>query len=258
MRKSISDTPRKRVRTPTAAATAGSRAGLDLDRVVEAALELLQGNGLDALSTRRLAERLGVKSPALYWHVRSKNELLGLVADAICAQMVLPSAGLSFRQRLEEIAGEYRRVLIAHRDAPRLFAEQAPTGPHRIKLYDAAVGVFLDSGFAPPEAVAMATFYRNYLLGMIAEETRQTGPSHPRALRPTMALGIELSQLGDNARDYPNLQGAAGLLADIDPPELFRIGLKILLDGMECRIREIARRTKAKEPRETIAVSEPP
>ena len=61
-----------------------------------------------------------------------------------------------------------------------------------------------------------------------------------------MALGIELSQLGDNARDYPNLQGAAGLLADIDPTELFRIGLKVLLDGMECRLEEIAHSAKAK------------
>lgn len=246
MRKTATDTARKRVRAPTATATAGSRAGLERDHLVEAALDLLQEAGLDALSTRRLAERLGVKSPALYWHVHDKDELLGLMADAICAKMVLPAAGLSFRQRLEAIAGEYRRVLIAHRDATRLFAEQAPTGPHRIKLYDAAVGAFLDSGFAPPEAVAMATFYRNYLLGMIAEETRQTWSSHPDALRPTVALGIELSQLGDDARDYPNLQGTAGLLADIDPSELFRIGLKVLLDGMECRLEEVAQPGRAK------------
>lgn len=244
MPSTTSDTTSKRVRAPTAAASAGSRAGLALDQLIDAAIDLLQEVGLDALSTRRLAERLGVKSPALYWHVHNKDELLGLVADAICAQMVLPEAGLSFRQRLEAIAGEYRRVLIAHRDATRLFTEQAPTGPHRIKLYDAAVGVFLDNGFAPPEAVAMATFYRNYLLGMIAEENRQTSPAHSQTLRPTVALGIELSQLDDKARDYPNLQGTAGLLADIDPAELFRIGLKVLLDGMECRLREVAHSAK--------------
>jgi TetR/AcrR family tetracycline transcriptional repressor len=246
MRKTIPDTSRKRVRAPAAAPAAGSRAGLARAHLVEAALDLLQEAGLDALSTRRLAERLGVKSPALYWHVHNKDELLGLVADAICAGMVLPEADLSFRQRLEAIAGEYRRVLIAHRDATRLFAEQAPTGPHRIKLYDAAVGAFLDSGFAPPEAVAMATFYRNYLLGMIAEETRQTGSARSQTLPPTAALGIELSQLGDKASDYPHLQGTAGLLAGIDPAELFQIGLKVLLDGMECRLAEIAGAVRAR------------
>ena len=195
---------------------------------------------MDAVSTRRLAERLGVKSPALYWHVRNKDELLGLLADVICARMVLPAPSRPFRARLEEIASEYRRVLIAHRDAPRLFAEQAPTGPHRIKLYDAAVGAFLDAGLAAPEAVAMATFYRNFLLGMIAEEARQLSPTRRGGLRPTVALGAELSHLGDELRHYPNLHGAAELLTKIEPEKLFRLGLKVLLDGMECRVTESA------------------
>lgn len=217
------------------------RRGLEQDQLVAAALELLQEQGVDGISTRQLAERLGVKSPALYWHVRNKDELLGLVADAICANMALPVSELSFRARLEQIAWEYRRVLIDYRDATRLFAELAPTGPHRIKLYDAAVGAFRDHGFPPPEAIAMATFYRNYLLGMISEESRQMRPSQAR---PTVALGIELAQLGEAADSYPNLRGAAELLAEIKPDELFRLGLNVLLDGMECRVAEIARAKK--------------
>jgi TetR/AcrR family tetracycline transcriptional repressor len=249
MRKSAPAAGRKPVRKSGATASAGSRAGLDRQRVVEAAVDLLQEKGLDALSTRQLAERLGVQSPALYWHVRDKNELLGLVADAICARMRLPSKNASFRGRLEDIAWEYRRVLAAHRDAPRLFAEQAPTGPHRMKLYDVAVGAFLDGGFAPPEAIAMATFYRNYLLGMVAEETRQSWSAHPGALRPAAALGVELARLGHESLEYPNLRGAAGLLARIEPEQLFRLGLKVLLDGMECRQNELARSVPAKHPR---------
>lgn len=244
MRKAAPGTMQKPVRKPATPAPPGGRVGLARDQLVDAALELMQEAGLDALSTRRLAERLGVKSPALYWHVRNKGELLGLVADAICAQMALPTTSLSFRVRLENIAWEYRRVLVAHRDAPRLFAEQAPTGPHRMKLYDAAIGAFLDTGFAAQEAVAMATFYRNYLLGMIAEEARQSRSAQPGTLRPTLALGIELGHLGEESRNYPNLRGAAKLLANIEPGELFRIGLKILLDGTECRAAEIARSKK--------------
>lgn len=217
------------------------RPGLEQDQLVAAALELLQEQGVDGISTRQLAERLGVKSPALYWHVRNKDELLGLVADAICANMTLPASELSFRPRLEKIAWEYRRVLIGYRDATRLFAELPPTGPHRIRLYDAAVGAFRDHDFSPPEAIAMATFYRNYLLGMISEESRQ---SKPTRARPTVALGIELAQLGHAADSYPNLRGAAELLAEIEPEELFRLGLNVLLDGMECRVAEIARAKK--------------
>lgn len=249
MRNPTKGTDQKPIRAPAAAAPTGGRVGLARDQLVDAALQLMQEAGLEALSTRRLAERLGVKSPALYWHVRNKDELLGLIADAICAQMVLPASSLSFRVRLEKIAWEYRRVLVGHRDAPRLFAEQAPTGPHRMKLYDAAIGAFLDTGFAAQEAVAMATFYRNYLLGMVAEEARQSRPAQPGTLRPTLALGVELNHLGEESRHYPNLRGAAKLLANIEPEELFRIGLKILLDGTESRAREIARSKKAPRQR---------
>lgn len=239
MQKCVPDSGRKAVRGPTAAASAGTRAGLDRDRLIQAALALLQRSGLDALSTRRMAECLGVKSSALYWHVRNKDELLGLIADAICAQMALPDRHLPVRKRLEEIAWEYRRVLIAHRDAPRLFAEQAPIGPHRIALYDAAVGAFLDSDLEPPEAIAMATFYRNFLLGMIAEEARQLWRSDPGVLPSTLALGVELSHLGGESDHYPNLRGAAELFASISSEALFRLGLKVLMDGLECHAKLI-------------------
>lgn len=209
------------------------RAGLEIERLVEAALDLLQEVGLDSLSTRRLAERLGVKSPALYWHVHNKDKLLALLSDAICAEMALPSHLLPMRDRLREIAEEYRRVLIAHRDAFRLFAEHPPTGPHRMALYEAAIGAFLDGGFALPEAVAMATFFRHYLLGMIGEEARQRRPGKAGKTRPTRALGIEIEHLGVQADQYPHLRQATGLLADIEPVTLFRLGLEVILDGVE-------------------------
>lgn len=199
---------------------------------MDASLEILQASGLDALSTRALAASLGVKSPALYWHVHNKNELLALIADAICGQMKLPSTGLPARKRLEAIAWEYRRVLLKYRDAPRLMSEQAPTGPHRMRLYDAAVGALHDLGLQAAEAVTIATFYRNYLLGMIAEEARQKTGSYLAGLRPAHALGAELSQMGESVDGYPHLRGAAKILAGIRPEAIFRAGLEVILDGM--------------------------
>ncbi|MBN3821866.1 TetR family transcriptional regulator, partial [Paraburkholderia sp. Se-20369] len=58
-------------------------ARLTRDTVLRAALDLLDEVGIDALSTRRLAERLGVQSPTLYWHFRNKGELLEAMSDAI-------------------------------------------------------------------------------------------------------------------------------------------------------------------------------
>lgn len=218
--------------------------GLTREQVVTEATKLLRTEGLAAVSTRRVAERLNVKSPALYWHVRNKDELLQLVADGICAQMSLPPSGCGFRARLVQIATEYRRVLTGYRDAPRLFAEQPPTGPHRMRLYDAAVGAFLDAGFQTAEAIAMATFYRHYLLGMITEEVRVSGKGKKHAVFPAAALGVELQALGKNAGEYPNLAGAAKLLGQIQPGQLFMAGLKVILDGLEQRAKAV-RRAKA-------------
>jgi len=209
-----------------------ARAGLSRQRLIEEALKLLQESGLAGLSTRRLAEKLDVQSPALYWHVRGKDELLQLVADAICAQMVLPAHDRPPRERLEAIAHEYRRVLTAYQDAPRLFAEQPPVGPSRIKLYDAAVGALLDTGFDAPDAIAMATFYRHYLLGMIIEEVRDQQPGHGQAPFSAFALGVELTRLGDAAHAFQNLAGASNVLTSMSPDSLFAMGLNVLLDGL--------------------------
>jgi TetR/AcrR family tetracycline transcriptional repressor len=222
------------------ARSTGQKSGLSREQIVTESMNLLQAEGLSGLSTRRVAARLHVMSPALYWHVRNKDELLRLVADAICAQMTLPPREWAFRDRLAMIAKEYRRVLTNYRDAARLFAEQPPTGPHRMKLYDAAVGTFLDAGFTTAEAVAMATFYRHYLLGMITEEVRggQTGTTS--RYFPASALGIELEGLENSIGEYPSLASAAKLLGKIQPEELFMAGLKVILDGFEHRRDELS------------------
>ena len=214
---------------------------LGREQLVEEALKLLQETGLKGLSTRRLAKRLNVKSPALYWHVRSKDELLQLVADAICSQMALPSSKQSFRERLKTIAHEYRRVLTAYRDADRLFAEQPPVGPHRMKLYDVAVKTFLDTGFPTREAIAMATLFRHYLLGMITEEMRGRGNRPRSPLVPAYALGVELQHMKDARRDYPSLFDAAKMLTGMQPEKLFSAGLNVILNGLEHRAVEIRR-----------------
>lgn len=222
--------------------SASGPTGLSRDQVVVEALNVLRADGLPGLTTRRVATRLNVMSPALYWHVRNKNELLQLVADAICAEMELPRKEWSFRERLATIANEYRRVLMAYRDGARLFAEQLPVGPHRLKLYDAAVETFLDAKFRVPEAVAMATFYRHYLLGMVAEETRVRGEGSASGVFPAAALGVELRHLGIDSGEYPSLAHASEQLGKIQPEALFTAGLKVILDGLELRKAELNRR----------------
>ena len=80
------------------------RRTLDQARVVRAALALLDEAGLDELTMRRLADRLGVKAASLYRHVRNKDELLALLGDEISAEIPLPPASGGWQQQLTESA----------------------------------------------------------------------------------------------------------------------------------------------------------
>src|SRR4051812_27238527 len=105
---------------------------LDPARITEAAVALLDEAGLDGLSTRRLAARLGIASPSLYWHVRDKESLLDLVAEAICADAFTIDPALPWRDQLATGMRQFRAMLLAHRDAARLLRDRPPRGPHRL------------------------------------------------------------------------------------------------------------------------------
>ena len=105
---------------------------LSRETVIRAALDLLNEVGVDGLSTRRLAERLGVQQPALYWHFKNKRELL----DALSRQMLverhtrgIPQPGEHWRAFLHDNAMSFRRGLLAYRDGARIHAGTRPDGP---------------------------------------------------------------------------------------------------------------------------------
>ena len=97
--------------------------GLTRERLVEAALALIDDDGLDALSMRALADRLQVKAASLYWHVRDRNELLELLADEILQSVSRPRTRPTWRETVKAVAGALHRGLAAHRDASRILVE---------------------------------------------------------------------------------------------------------------------------------------
>src|SRR5580658_249458 len=92
---------------------------LQREVVVQTALDLLNQVGMEGLTTRRLAEKLGVQSPALYWHFKNKRELLDAMAEAMLESrphLPIPEPGTDWRNWFEESARSFRRVLLRYRD----------------------------------------------------------------------------------------------------------------------------------------------
>src|SRR5919108_4301546 len=108
------------------------RSGLTRERLVEAALELVNEEGLEGLSMRALADRLEVKAASLYWHVRDRRELLELLAEEILDTVPRPRHRATWRETVVAIGESLARRIAAQKDADRILLEvpQSLEGSH--------------------------------------------------------------------------------------------------------------------------------
>jgi AcrR family transcriptional regulator len=204
------------------------------DQIVHEALGLLDEVGVDGLTTRRLAERLGIQSPSLYNHVRDKQELLTLVANAICQEVGPPPARAAWNSQLWAIGNDYRRVLLRHRDAARILLATLPLGPNRLQLIERVLAVLRSAGFSPTRAADAANIFNVFVTGFVQDETR--------ALPRTDLAEGTLEELNQQVRQsfkslpadrYPSLVALADELVESDMDRQFSFGLNALLSGLE-------------------------
>src|SRR5205807_7134439 len=144
------------------------------EHIVSAALDLLDEAGLEGLTMRALAERMGVRAASLYWHIRDKEQLLGMLAEAIVAEVPEPDSALPWRAQLEAFATDYRRVLQSHRNAARIMIVTQPAAP---RLYERLVRSLLAAGFDGGVAVeACHLLAGTYVPAAVAEEWGVSAP----------------------------------------------------------------------------------
>jgi TetR/AcrR family transcriptional regulator, tetracycline repressor protein len=239
--------PRTRRRRARSVSDPDQELPLTVARIVEAALGLLDEVGLAGLSMRRLAERLGIHAATLYWYVRDKQELLSLLAEAICREIQPPDPDAPWRVRLETLMWEYRRVLRAHRDAAHILAATLPAGSQRLRLVDLTLGAVMAAGFDGWAASRAGRLVVDFTTGFVQEEyvtaARSAPPTPPTAEHgsrdavmdhldhlPTIAEVAEVS-----AQAYPNIAVLSPYLTDTDGDARFGFGLGVILDGLQQR-----------------------
>jgi len=125
-----------------------ARAPLTRDRILRAALVLIDRDGLDALTMRGLGAALGVEGMALYRHVGSKDRLLDGVAELLLSELELPTAGAaSWEEAWVALARSYRRLALAHPGAFRLLALSPLSTAERFEHARAPLAILRDAGF---------------------------------------------------------------------------------------------------------------
>lgn len=204
---------------------------LSRDRIVIAALSLVDAEGLAAVSTRRLAAELGVSGPSLYNHFRTKDQILEAVADSVSAQVDLamfdPADGRDWRTSLHDWAVSYRAALLEHPNIVPVLAQGPGRRPAGLRLADAVFGSMVDAGWPPAQATSIGALMRYFVTG---------------SALGSFAGGFVDDETAYDPADYPHL-GQAHLLADrqeLIDERAFETGLRALLDGLTQQYEQVA------------------
>jgi AcrR family transcriptional regulator len=202
------------------------RRPLTREAIVEAALVVLEREGMAGLSMRKVAEELGTGAASLYWHVRDKEELLSLLLDRIVGEAELPEPDPGhWQERVKEAMRSARRLLSKRRDAAQLSLGRIPAGPNSLPVMERNLAVAAASGL-PPRVIALASDMFALYVGAFAYEASLRVPS------------ASPEQLAEYFRSlpperFPNLVALADDLTAGDQDERFEFAIELLVRGLE-------------------------
>ena len=219
---------------PTGAAARRPR--LDRRRVARAAVELIDEQGVPALSMRRLGRRLGVEAMSLYAHVDGRESLLNEVIDEVVDELYDdPETHLhetdSWQDYLVRVAHGVRRSALAHPNVFPLVATRPPEAPwirpplRSLRWVEAFLSSLRQQGFTPEEAVYTYRAFTSFLLGhLLLEVAALTPPPAPVGENTPAALDLD---------DYPNLHELSSRLAENAAAQEFEESLDNLLTRLD-------------------------
>jgi TetR/AcrR family tetracycline transcriptional repressor len=214
-----------------------TRAPVTREAIVTAALELLADGGLEAVSFRRIATRLGVSAPTLYWHVDSKRQLMDLMAEALVRRpesgYAGPRPGQPWWEWLRTDARQVFATLISTRDAPRVVAGNRPT-PEAFAGIGRVLAVLVDAGLTPGQAQQTLFAIGAYVIGSATEWQAEAERQRSQPLPGPAGDGLDALRARALA-DQPLLLAAVAELRDRPHTEAFEHGLDLLVEGLRTR-----------------------
>ncbi len=222
------------------------RAPISREAIVEAAVRLLDRDGLAALSMRRLAEELGTGAASLYWHVGSKDGLLDLVLDRLIGEQEVPDPDpRRWQEQLKDVARGQRRISLRHPYIVRISIGRIPMGPNALRLSERVLAIMRAGGLPPRLAVQGYLLLIATVNGFTVDETGVDDGDHAGD-QGAQAGGdaAVLQEAANMARDYiaglppelfPNMVSLADEFALTDADERFETLIDIFVDGLARR-----------------------
>jgi AcrR family transcriptional regulator len=207
---------------------------LTRDAIVETALALLDRDGLDALSMRRVAAELNTGAAALYRHVANKDELLDLLFDRVIGEFEVPPPDpAAWTEQLKDVARQVRAGILRHRDIVRVSMGRFPFGPNGLTFAERLLAI-LRSGGLPDSTAASAMHLITVVINAYSLEDAAPlgGPDASPDETEAMITGYLASLPPDR---FPNLVALAPELMAGDLDARFDLLLDLFVDGLARR-----------------------
>jgi TetR/AcrR family transcriptional regulator, tetracycline repressor protein len=219
---------------------------LSRDEIVQTADRILQREGYEALTIRRVAAMLGVKSASLYWHFRCKEELEDALADELLGGVAVYPRSRNWRENVRRGAVRMMRRLSAVRHASRLLGGRFLTGPNALRWTEAALKPFLEAGLAKRDVAYAAHAIHVYIFGfaLLRLAPLSAMESGGKSKAEVLAAAREKFQRLSPTQ-FPNIVLLAEALTDTGIEARFLFGLDCLLAGIAQRARTKPRRIRS-------------
>ena len=216
-----------------------AKISLNRDEVVARALRIVDEQGLDALTVRKVADEFGVTPMALYWHFANKDALLDAVGDAVVSDLRLPDLSLDLEHYLGEAMTALVDVMRAHPRAASLLSHRILlTDPGR-EITEATLDKLVTAGFDVDKAAAVAHYAMMIATTLVAAE-----PGAETSIKPAdrgAALEAKLALLQSLPADrYPRLRVAAPAMVECgDSDEYYADAVGIFVAGVMADVRAL-------------------
>ncbi|MEO3827062.1 TetR/AcrR family transcriptional regulator C-terminal domain-containing protein [Actinomadura sp. B10D3] len=216
---------------------------LTQEAIVETAIRVLDAEGLEAVTMRRVAQELGTGPASLYAHVSGKEELRELMLDRVAAEVRLPVPDPArWQEQLKDLAREIRRVYTSHRDIAMVSMGLIPTGPHLLDIAEAQLAL-MRAGGVPKRVAAIAVDTLGRFLDAEAIEETAYVAKTPAGQDAWEHFQEYFAQVRDYfsalpADRYPTIAGMADELLDEGGDGRFEFGLDLLVRAIASYVEE--------------------
>src|SRR5712692_295237 len=212
------------------------RVPLSRERVLRAAFDRTDNDGVEALSMRKLAQELGVEAMSLYRHVRNKGDIVDGMVDLVFAEVGLPAMDVDWKTAMRHRAISAREVLARHPWAIGLMESRSRPGPATLRHHDAVIGCLREAGFSIEMTAHAYSVLDSYIYGFAHQESNLPFDTAEETKEVADAILHQLL-----AGEYPHLIELTTehvLKPGYDYGNEFEFGLDLILDGLERSLQE--------------------